>query len=103
MSPKSNGTVKKPKRELEQDLANKVKNQPSEIKQKIEIRELDKRYTYANPKRGTCTIDSCDKKATHWLTRQNADYCQSDMICHQHAILWMDIKELISQSSPTAY
>ncbi len=65
----------------------------------IEIRELSKQYTYANPKQGMCMMACCTNKATHWLTRNNANYCQSDMICHQHAIIWKQVRDLISSSS----
>jgi hypothetical protein len=33
----------------------------------IKVRELDKRYTYANPKQGKCKMNSCQNNATHWL------------------------------------
>lgn len=72
---------------------NKVGNQQKEV---IQIRELDKRYTHANPRRGKCTMSSCPNNATHWLTRNNAHYCQSDMVCNHHAILWMQVKELVN-------
>ena len=62
----------------------------------IQVRELDKRYTHANPKLGKCTLDGCQNCSTHWLTRQNADYCQSDMICNQHAQMWMEVQDLVS-------
>ncbi len=65
----------------------------------IEIRELNKQYTYANPKEGMCLMACCTNKATHWLTRNNANYCQSDMICHQHAVIWKQVRDLISSSS----
>lgn len=62
----------------------------------IQVRELDKRYTHANPKLGKCTLDCCQNNSTHWLTRQNAEYCQSDMVCHQHAKIWMQVRDLVS-------
>lgn len=85
--------------ELVKELAVQVENLSSELKNTVEIRELDKRYTYANPKQGKCTMESCSNNATHWLTRQSADYCQSDMVCNQHAMIWMQVRDLISQSS----
>ena len=65
----------------------------------IKVRELDKRYTHANPKQGKCTFENCEHTSTHWLTRQNSDYCQSDMICHQHAKIWMQVRDLITENS----
>lgn len=63
----------------------------------IQVRELDKKYTHANSNSGKCTLDNCSHHPTHWLTRQNADYCQSDMVCHQHAKIWMQVKNLVSK------
>lgn len=82
----------------------KVLNQPREnlflgLEEIIQIRELDKKHTHANLRRGRCTMEACNNQATHWLTRNNVDYCQSDMVCHKHAIIWMQVKELISESS----
>jgi hypothetical protein len=65
----------------------------------IQIRELDKRYTHANPRKGRCNMEECTNFATHWITRNNANYCQSDMACNQHALIWMQVKDLISDSS----
>jgi hypothetical protein len=65
----------------------------------IQIRELDKRYTHANHKRGKCNLEGCNDKATHWLTRRNSDYCRSDMICTQHVMVWIQVKDLISESA----
>ncbi|MFM2310986.1 MAG: hypothetical protein RLZZ04_262 [Cyanobacteriota bacterium] len=65
----------------------------------IQIRELDKRYTHANPRRGRCNMEKCNNLATHWITRNNANYCQSDMACNQHALIWIQVKDLISDSS----
>lgn len=65
----------------------------------IQIRELDKRYTHANPRKGRCNMEQCTNLATHWITRNNANYCQSDMACNQHALIWMQVKDLISDSS----
>ena len=84
--------------ELFQELAAQVGNLLSKLEDTVEIRELDKRYTHANPKHGKCTMEGCTNNATHWLTRQSTDYCQSDMICNQHAITWIQVKNLISQS-----
>ncbi|MEO1690212.1 MAG: hypothetical protein AAFR63_01605 [Cyanobacteria bacterium J06631_6] len=78
-----------------------ISDQPSKISSKqvkIEIRELDRRYTHANPKKGLCTMEGCNHKATHWLTRINANQCQSDMVCNHHAAIWIKVKYLISQS-----
>lgn len=72
-----------------------IENSVFENKEIIQIRELDKRYTHANPNRGKCIVESCTNSSTHWLTRQNTHYCQSDMVCNQHAMLWMQVKELI--------
>lgn len=69
------------------------------LKESIKIREIDKRYTYANPKKGKCTMDCCNNQGTHWLTRNNENYCQSDIVCNQHANIWMQVKDLISKSS----
>ena len=77
------------------DLAQQLTNPIPQAEQKIEIRELDKRYTHANPKQGKCTMPGCNHVATHWLTRQSKNYCQSDMICNQHAILWRQVKDLL--------
>jgi hypothetical protein len=65
----------------------------------IQIRELDKKYTHANPRKGRCNMDQCTNLATHWITRNNANYCQSDMACNQHALIWTQVKDLISDSS----
>lgn len=65
----------------------------------IQIRELDKRYTHANPRKGRCNMEQCTNLATHWITRNNANYCQSDMACNQHALIWMQVKDLICDSS----
>lgn len=75
-----------------------VKPLASKPENTIKLRELDKRSTYANSKQGKCTMSNCTNKVTHWLTRQNADYCQSDMICHQHAVIWMQVKNLVSST-----
>jgi hypothetical protein len=82
----------------------KALNQPIEnlsfgLEEIISIRELDKRHTYANPTKGKCTMEGCNNQATHWLTRNNVDYCQSDMVCNKDAIIWMQVKELISESA----
>ena len=77
------------------NLAQQTTSPISRRENKIEVRELDKRYTYANPKQGKCTMPGCNIIATHWLTRQSKSYCQSDMICNQHAILWTQIKDLL--------
>jgi len=69
------------------------------IEEIIQIRELDKKYTHANHKRGKCNLEGCNNKATHWLTRINSGYSRSDMVCHQHAMIWMQVKDLISDSS----
>ena len=71
------------------NLAQQLTNPISQ--EEIKVRELDKRYTYANPKQGKCTMPNCNNIATHWLTRQSKDYCQSDMICTQHGVLWTQI------------
>ncbi len=88
-----------PDHELFKELSMKVGNLSSNLENIVEIRELDKRYTYANPKQSKCTVECCTNNATHWLTRQSTDYCQSDMVCNQHAMIWMQVKNLISQSS----
>ncbi|NJK57646.1 MAG: hypothetical protein HC939_17420 [Pleurocapsa sp. SU_5_0] len=80
---------------IDQEIA----NLSSEIEEAIQIRELDKRYTHANHKKGRCNLEGCDNQATHWLTRSNADYCRSDMVCNLHATIWMQVKDLISQSA----
>ncbi|MEM6613407.1 MAG: hypothetical protein AAF652_14340 [Cyanobacteria bacterium P01_C01_bin.72] len=72
------------------------KNLPSNQEETVEIRELDPKYTRANRKKARCTIPGCDNPATHWLTRINANYCQSDMVCHHHATIWMTVRYLIS-------
>ena len=87
-------TTVAPQREL-RDLDRILENTSLEL-YCIKVRELDKRYTYANLKRGKCTMDSCQNHATHWLTRYNQTCCQSDMVCHQHAKLWMEIKNIIN-------
>lgn len=84
--------------------SSKVLNQPRVnlsfgLEEIIQIRELDKRHTHANPRKGRCTMEGCNNQATHWLTRNNSDYCQSDMVCHKDATIWMQVKELISESS----
>jgi hypothetical protein len=89
---------------LHKKESSKVLNQPREnlflgLEEIIQIRELDKRHTHANPRRGRCTMEGCTNQATHWLTRNNSNYCQSDMVCHKDAIIWMQVKELISESS----
>lgn len=81
--------------------SSKILDQPREnlslgLEEIIQIRELDKRYTHANPRAGRCTMEGCTNQATHWLTRNNLNYCQSDMVCHKDAIIWMQVKELIS-------
>ena len=73
------------------DIANQNKDQ-------IKIKELHKKYTHANPKREKCTVESCSNNATHWLTRQNSEYCQSDMICNHHASIWLQVKNLLAQT-----
>ncbi|MEM8674752.1 MAG: hypothetical protein AAGF83_12885 [Cyanobacteria bacterium P01_G01_bin.67] len=95
MSLQSHTAIENFEAETIQNLAQQVANTSSELKCKIEVRELDKRYTYANPKQGKCTMSCCDNIATHWLTRQSKEYCQSDMICNKHAILWTQVKNLI--------
>lgn len=77
------------------DLAQQLTNPVPQTEHKIEVRELDKRYTHANPKQGKCNMPDCNNVATHWLTRQSKNYCQSDMICNQHAILWQQVKDLL--------
>ncbi|MGB5633730.1 MAG: hypothetical protein WBM44_27875 [Waterburya sp.] len=81
--------------EIFENLATQVENLSSELEHRIEIRELDKRSTQANPKGSKCTIDCCSNDSTHWLTRQSKDYCQSDMVCNEHAMIWMQVKDLI--------
>ena len=83
------------KAEISSNLAQQLTEPLSQLNNKVEVRELDKRYTYANPKQGKCAMPSCNSIATHWLTRQSKDYCQSDMICNQHAILWAQVKDLL--------
>lgn len=67
-------------------------------REQIKIRELDKKYTHANHKRGKCTVKHCTNNATHWLTRQNSEYCRSDMVCNLHAAIWMEVKSLIAHN-----
>lgn len=87
-------TIAPSKRENNKAL-NQQKNLSYGLKKIIQIRELDKRLTHANPKRGKCTMEGCHNCATHWLTRSNVDYCQSDMVCNKDAIIWMQVKDLI--------
>jgi hypothetical protein len=89
---------------LHRTEGNKTLNQPIEnlsfgLEEIILIRELDKRHTHANLIRCRCTMEGCTNQATHWLTRNNIDYCQSDMVCNKDAIIWMQVKELISESA----
>lgn len=63
----------------------------------IIIRVLDKRYTYARYQCG-CAMDGCQKKPTHWLTRSNQYYCQSDLICSRHARIWYQVKKLLGNN-----
>jgi hypothetical protein len=79
--------------------ANKRENLSCGLEEIILLRELDKKFTHANPKVGKCTIESCNNHATHWLTRRNVDYCQSDMVCNHHANIWMQVKDLICDRS----
>ncbi|MEO1669724.1 MAG: hypothetical protein AAFR77_02890 [Cyanobacteria bacterium J06631_2] len=77
----------------------KISNSPDNTlcgEETIEIHELDHKYTNANLKEARCTMVGCDNQATHWLTRINANYCQSDMVCHHHATIWMKVRYLIS-------
>lgn len=60
----------------------------------ISIREIDKRYTYANYRQG-CALENCDRKASFWLTRSNQYYCQSDLVCSVHAQTWYEVKKLL--------
>lgn len=76
-------------------LNKQIKNLSYGLKKIIQIRELDQRLTHANPKRCRCTMEGCHNYATHWLTRSNVDYCQSDMVCNKDAIIWMQVKNLI--------
>jgi hypothetical protein len=69
------------------------------IEEIIQIRELDKKYTHASHKKGKCNLKGCNNQATHWLTRRNSDYCRSDLACNQHAMIWMQVKDLISESA----
>jgi len=64
----------------------------------VKIRELDKRYMTENYKPAKCTMENCSRNATHWLTRQNSEYCQSDMVCSFHSEIWMEVKSLIAQN-----
>jgi hypothetical protein len=77
----------------------KIANLSFGLDEIIQIRELDKRYTHANPRKGRCYMEQCTNLATHWITRNNANYCQSDMACNQHTLIWMQVKDLISDSS----
>lgn len=88
----SNENVELSDQQSLQSLATRNKDQ-------ISIKELNKKYTYANPKRGKCTVKSCSNNATHWLTRQNDEYCQSDMVCNHHASIWIQVKNLLSQTT----
>jgi hypothetical protein len=79
-----------------------IANLPFGLDEFIQIQELDKKYTHANHKRSKCNlcnIEGCKNKATHWLTRRNSDYCRSDLVCNQHAMVWMQVKNLISESA----
>jgi hypothetical protein len=70
------------------------------IEEIIQIRELDKKYTHVKHKRGKCNLEGCNNnKATHWLTRCNSDYCRTDMACNLHAVIWMQVRDLISESA----
>jgi hypothetical protein len=80
-------------------LNQQIENLSFGLEEIILLRELDKRFTHANPRIGKCTMKSCNNYATYWLTRNNLDYCQSDMVCNQHANIWMQVKDLISESS----
>ena len=76
-----------------------IQNLASEFKQNIttiKVREIDKRYTHANLNFGRCTQDCCSNISSHWLTRQNSDYCQSDLICNRHAKLWTQVRDLLA-------
>jgi hypothetical protein len=64
------------------------------IHETIKLRELDKRYTYANLRAG-CAFDGCDRAASHWLTRTCDHYCQSDLVCPKHAQLWLEVKYIL--------
>lgn len=66
----------------------------SQSQETIFIREIDKRYTYAKFRQG-CALDNCDRKASFWLTRSNQYYCQSDLVCAQHAQTWYEVKKLL--------
>ena len=96
---KSTLKIKSADRNKQKELFFQVNNLSVELQKTVtvvQVRELDKRYTYANPNRGRCTIDCCLNISTHWLTRYNSDYCQSDMICNQHAQMWMQVRDLVS-------
>lgn len=75
-----------------------LRNLTTRNKDQIKIREIQKRYTQFNLNISKCTVKLCSNNATHWLTRQNAEYCQSDMVCEYHAKIWMQVKNLISQA-----
>lgn len=94
MYTKLQATIAPPQKESKKTL-NQPKNLSYGLKKIIQIRELDKRLTYTNLKRGKCTMEGCDNYATHWLTRSNVDYCQSDMVCNKDAIIWKQVKDLI--------
>lgn len=100
MSTKTQPAIASSKRESNKVLNSQIVNLSLGLEEIIQIRELDKKYTQANPKRGRCTMEGCTNQATHWLTRSNVNYCQSDMVCNQDAIIWMQVKDLIFQSSP---
>jgi hypothetical protein len=87
------------KKESNKTLNQQIENLSFGLEEIILLRELDKKFTHANPRIGRCTMKSCNNHATHWLTRSNVDYCQSDMVCNQHANIWMQVKDLISESS----
>jgi|GEM_PF-5324533 len=96
---KTNFNIKTNVRNEPNSSSFQIENIASELQETItiiKIRELNKRYTHANPKSGRCTQDCCPNVSTHWLTRENSDYCQSDMICNQHAKLWMEIRDLLT-------
>ena len=75
-----------------------LKDFSTQNQDQIRIKEIDNKYTQANLKREKCTVKSCSNNATHWLTRQNSEYCQSDMICNHHASIWMQVKNLLAQT-----
>ena len=71
-------------------------NPPDNQEETVEIRELDPKYKHSDRKTARCTMPGCDNPATHWLTRINGNYCQSDMVCQHHAAIWMKVRYLIS-------